>query len=222
MAQRMATELRRFWNKLRIEIVQMARPRNLILYAMTIVMFSVVSLILPYNFQVYLSIAAGVAIAFLLLAGISQKSFTVKVVFISGVVFLVVALFPKELLTPLFPEHDILRDFKHLSRILSIVLTALYVAFGILQFAHTRPRGALMKSFSNFFSVCNATISSELCACLHPIPFVDMLLVPLGVADLLVNRVKLGFVIMMMTLVFQIRASHRFYKARNKNSGKDK
>ncbi len=207
-----------FWEELQGEVFELVKPRNLILYGVVALAFSVVSLVLTYELQVYASIVAGIAVALLLVASLVALRGFIKLdmVFVGGIIFLIIALFPKEYLTSLLPTIDVLRDFKHLSRILSIGLTALYTIMGVFQRSLSRPHGAHMKSLSNFFSVCNTTISSELCACLHPIPLVDMLLAPLGAADLLTNRVKLGFVIMMISLILQIRSSYNFYKNKNK------
>lgn len=207
-----------FWEELRREILEVLKPRNLIQYGIIVVLFSIVSLILSYEFQVYLSIIAGIVVVLLLVASlIALRGFkNLDAVFIGGIIFLVIALFPKDLLTSL-ATLDVLRDFQHLSRILSIALTVLYVIIEIFQFAHIK-QGASMKSLSDFFSVCNTTISSELCGCLHPLPFLDILLVPLGVADILTNRVKLGFVIMMATLVFQIRSTYESYRNKERKA----
>ncbi len=209
----MNTALRRFRDTILNEALRELRPRDLAFYAIALVMFVGVSLILPYNTQVYLSVVAGMTIALLLLMSIARSEFTRNVALVGGASLLSIALIPKGILSLLSPVQDIFLDIQHLSRILSVALTALYVALGVLQFAHVRPRGVIMRRVSRFLSVCNTAISSELCTCLHPIPFIDVILIPLGVADLLVNRVKLGFVIMMMTLVFQIRTSYGFHKA---------
>jgi hypothetical protein len=203
-----------FWKGLRIEILEAVKPRKLFIYSITVVIFSIVSFILPYDVQVSTSIIAGIVMVLLLVASlVALRGFKkLDMVFISGIVFLVIALFPKELLLSSFPTLDVIRNFQHLSRIMSIALTALYVAVGIFQFTNIRPHWVRMKHFSNFFSMCNTTISSELCGCLHSIPFLDVLLAPLGVADLIINRVKLGFVIMMVTLVLQIWSSYESYR----------
>ena len=59
-----------FWKGLRIEILEVVKPRKLILYGITIIIFSIFSLILPYNIQVYTSIIAGIAIVLLLVTSL--------------------------------------------------------------------------------------------------------------------------------------------------------
>ena len=136
-----------FRKALRIEILEAVKPRKLILYGITIITFSVFSLILPYNVLVYTSIVAGISMVLLLVASlVALRGFKrIDVVFIGGIVFLIIAFFPKELLISSFSTLEVLRDFKHLSRILSIALTALYVAVGVFKFAHIGSHGMHMK-----------------------------------------------------------------------------
>jgi hypothetical protein len=209
-----------FLHELRAQLLEAVKPRRLVLYGVALVIFSIVSFVLPYQIQVYTSISAGIIVVLLLVAAlVKSRGFRkLDMIFVGGIFFLIVALLPKEYFISSFPTPEFFRDFRHLSEILSITLTALYALTGILQFLHTRIQGTPMKYFSDFFSVCNTTISSELCGCLHPIPFVDTFLAPLGVADLLTNRVKLGFVMMMTCLVFQMQSFYASYKTREKKT----
>lgn len=119
--------------------------------------------------------------------------------------FLIVGLLESDL-----PTRAVLENLRHFSLILSVTLTGLYVVLDILQSARTKLHVTSVKGLSSFFSVFGTTLSSELCSCLHPTLFFETL----GIVAFLPNQVKLGFVIMMITLVYQIRLTYESYKSR--------
>lgn len=86
-----------FLEELRIEALEAVKPRSLILYGVAIIVFSGVSLILTYEFQVYASIIAGMMVALLLFASlVARRGFTkLDMVFVAGIIFLVIALFQR-------------------------------------------------------------------------------------------------------------------------------
>lgn len=144
--------------------------RILAFYGAIIIIFIIVSFLLPYQAQVYLSIAAGFAVAFLLpLSIVLSRGFKLlDIVFIIGVAFLSIALFKSDL-----PTRAVLENVRHFSLIMSVALTGLYVALEALRRTHIKSSVTSVKSFSSFFSVCSTTISSELCSCLHPVLFLE-------------------------------------------------
>ncbi len=193
-----------FSKRLRSSLAEMTNPKALTFYGSSIVIFAVVSLLLPYQTQVYLSIGAGFAVAILLPLSmvLSRGLKSIDVVFIAGILFLIVALFNSGL-----PVRAVFENLRHFSLILSVALTGLYVTLVTLRF---QPRAKSMKSFGLFSSVFTTTLSSELCSCLHP----TLLLEALGIPAFLQNQVKLGFIIMMTTLASQTRVTHQTYKSR--------
>ncbi len=198
--------LKSFRESLKNSLVRMMNPRILAFYGFAIIILSVVSFLLPYQPQVYLSIAAGFAVAALLpLSMIMSRGLkTIDIVFLIGILFLVVALFQSGL-----PRRAVLENLRHFSLILSVVLTSLYVAL-VFRLPPLKPHAKSVKIFGDFLSVCSTTLSSEFCSCLHP----TLLLEALGVSAFIENQVKLGFVIMMTTLVYQAKQTYESYKHR--------
>ncbi len=126
-------------------------------------------------------------------------------IFVAGILFLVVGLLQSNL-----PTRAVLENVRHASLILSVVLTGLYVVLEILESTRLKFHVVSVKGLSTFFSVCEETISSELCSCLHP----SLLLEALGVTVFIPNQVRVGFVLMMVTLASQIRSTYGTYKSR--------
>jgi len=186
----------------------MMKPRNLAFYSSVVVIFIIVSFFSPYQTQVYSSIAVGFAVAVLIsISMILFRGFRLlDSIFIVGILFLVIALLQSDL-----PTRAVVENFRHFSLILSVALTGLYVAMEIIQSTHIKIQSRSIQNFSNFFSVCSTTLSSELCSCLHPTLFLETM----GILVFLPNQVRLGFVIMMTTLVNQIRVTYNFYKSKS-------
>jgi|GEM_PF-1878363 len=177
-----------------------ARPRALAFYAMAISMPSALSPLIPYEAQVKLAIAAGFAIAFLIpiSAILSRGLRPLDAILFGGIALLALALFQSDL-----PTRATLENLRHLALILSLALSALYailIALGDRAGSPRRSAGDL----SRFLSVFSATLSSELCSCLHP----TLLLGALGVVASIEGQVKLGFVIMMATLAHQAKLTY--------------
>lgn len=204
-----ARRLQSFMEQLKSSLLQALSPRNLAFYGTSIIVLAVVSFLFPYQNQVYLSIAAGFAVAILLIISmVLTRGFALlDLVFAAGIGFLLVALFKSDL-----PVRAVLENVRHFSLILSVVLTGAYFVLRVLQGSRTGSHAISVKSLSDFLSVCSATLSSELCSCLHPV----LLLESLGIAAFLPNQVRLGFVMMMTTLVAQIRATYVSYELRKR------
>lgn len=185
----------------------MTNPRMTTFYSIVVTVLIIASLFLPYPLQVYLSIGAGIAVALLLpMSMVLSRGFTsLDAIFVSGILLLLLALFKSDL-----PVRAVLENVRHFSLILSVALTGLYVLLRILKGSGIKSRAALVKSFGNFFSVYSATLSSELCSCLHPVLFLESI----GIVAFLPNQVRLGFVIMMTTLVHQTRLTYESLRSR--------
>ena len=136
--------------------------------------------------------------AFLLIFSIvaSRDLKSPDVLLVIGTVFLVFAIYRSGL-----PTQAVFQNLRHLSLVLSVVLAGSYLALKHFKQRASRPRLSLMTGVSRFFSVCLTTLSSELCSCLHPI----LLLETIGIMAFLPSQVRIGFVLMMTTLVFQLR-----------------
>lgn len=195
-----------FWKEAKTNLREAANLRNLAFYGTAIVAFVVLSILLPYQTQVYLSIAAGITVALLLAVSMifSRSIASLEAIFIGGVMFLLAALFKRGFLPP-----TVLQDFGHYSLAISLTLTGLYVVLQVLR-SGRKSYTMSVKSLNDFFSVCSTTLSSEMCSCVHSISFLEAL----GVMALLPNQVRLGFVIMMTTLVYQIRLTYDSHKSR--------
>lgn len=195
------------WRELRKSVYKTLNPRVLAFYTAAVIMVSTLSILIPYTTQVYLSIAAGVTVALLLIlsTALSHGVVWLDILFIGGVAALLIALFKRGLLPP-----SVLQGLGHYALAVSITLTGLYVLLRIRQGTRSRSHAASMKSLGDFFSVSWATLSSELCSCLHPIPILEAL----AAMAFLPNRVRLGFVIMMITLIHQSHLTYRSYKSR--------
>jgi hypothetical protein len=183
------------------------RPEALAFYAVAIAAPLALSPLIPYQAQVRLSIAAGFAVTLLIPLSmiLSHGLEPMDAIFISGVAFLIVALFKSDL-----PTRAVLENLRHLSLILSLALSALYVALRVLRSGRAGTHPKSMDSLARFLSVFSATLSSELCSCLHPTLFLEAL----GVAASLQSQVRLGFVIMMATLIYQARLTYGSYRSR--------
>ena len=180
-------------------------------YGFSVIVFCVVSFLIPYYAQVYLSIAAGLAVAILLPVSVALvRSFTPSdIIFIVGILFLVIGLIQSGL-----PVRAVLESFRHIAFFASIGLTSLYIVLEILRSTRIRSRAGSMRGFGAFLAVCSTTLSSELCSCLHP----ALILEALGIPAFLQNLVSIGFAVMMTTLVNQIRLTYGSYKSmRNGN-----
>jgi hypothetical protein len=110
-----------------------------------------------------------------------------------------------------FPTKAILINARHISLGLSVLLSGLYI---LLQINRTKSHSESVKEFGKFFSVCSTTLSTELCTCLHPV----LILESLGIAAFLPNQVRIGFIIMMITLSYNIRSIFRTFLRRRRNS----
>ena len=184
-------------------------PRLLTFYGAVAIVFSAFSFVLSYQTQVYLSIAAGIAVALLLPTSmVLSRGFTsLDTVFMSGILFLLIALFRSDL-----PMRAVLENVRHSSLILSVVLTGLYVVLRILRRGGVKSHAVSVKSLGDFFMVCGTTLSSELCSCLHPVLFLETL----GILAFLPNQVRLGFVIMMTALVRQVLLTYESYESKRR------
>lgn len=200
---------KQFWKELKRSASKSINLRILSFYGTAVMVISAFSLFLPYQTQVYLSIGAGISVAILLATSMmfSRSFMVIDVAFIGGIAFLLVALFKRGLL-----PRTALENLGHMSLIVSVAFTGSYVVLLIVQSSRIRLHVASVKSLNDFLSVCFTTLSSELCSCLHPIPFLDAL----GIIAFLENRVRLGFVIMMTTLAHQTRLAYEFYKSRRR------
>lgn len=187
------------------------RSRIIALYALSIAALSALSSLIPYQTQVHLSIAAGFAIALLIPLSmiLSRGLEPLDAIFIAGVAFLIVALLKSDL-----PTRAVLENVRHFSLILSLGLSALYAALRILGAHRAGSDAKPMDALARFFSIFNATLSSELCSCLHPTLFLEAL----GVAASIQSQVRLGFIIMMATLIYQAQLTHGAYRSRRKLS----
>jgi len=198
-----------FRETLRRSVSQAMNPRLLAFYGAVVIVFIAFSFVLSYQTQVYLSIAAGIAVALLLPASmVLSRGFTsLDTVFMSGILFLLIALFRSDL-----PMRAVLENVRHSSLILSVVLTGLYVVLRILRRGGVKSHAVSVKSLGDFFMVCGTTLSSELCSCLHPVLFLETL----GILAFLPNQVRLGFVIMMTAFVRQVLLTYESYESRRR------
>lgn len=180
-------------------------------YGMAVVASAALSLILSYETQVQSSIAAGILVAFLLVASLilSQGFALIDVFFIGGIVFLLLALFKRSLLPP-----TILQGFGHYALIVSLVLTGSYVLLRVRHGSRIGSHATSVKSFGDFFSISWTTLSSELCYCMHPMPLLEAF----GIMALIPGQVRLGFVIMATTLLHQVRLTYESYGSRRKQA----
>ncbi|MEM3439987.1 MAG: hypothetical protein QXQ76_02000 [Candidatus Bathyarchaeia archaeon] len=183
------------------------RSRIIALYALSIAALSALSYLTPYQTQVHLSIVAGFAIALLIPLSmiLSRGLEPLDAIFIAGVAFLIVALLKSDL-----PTRAVLESLRHFSLILSFGLSALYAALRILRSYRAGSATKSMDALARFFSIFNATLSSELCSCLHPTLFLEAL----GISASIQSQVRLGFIIMMATLLYQARLTHGSYRSR--------
>jgi len=196
-----------FSRELRKHVREALNPETLVFYGSIALLFIFASFFLSYQTQVYLSIGAGIAVALLLLLSVVLvRGFSLlEVVFIGGIAFLISALLRSDL-----PMRAVLENVRHLSLFLSVGLGGLYLILVVVQGNRLASHELSVKSLGNFFSICSTTLSSELCSCLHPVFFLEML----GVAAFLPNQVRLGFVIMMTTLIYQFRQTYESYETR--------
>jgi len=194
---------------LRRSISQAANPRIILFYCVIALVFMTLSFFLSYQTQVYLSIAAGIAVALLLPTSmvLSRGFKLLDVIFVGGILFLIVALLKSDL-----PMRAVLENVRHFSLILSVVLTGAYVLVRFWTGGKVGSHALSVKSLSDFFMVCSTTLSSELCSCLHPVLFLETL----GILVFLPNQVRLGFVIMMTTLVRQVLLTYESYELRRR------
>lgn len=183
------------------------KPRTIALYGITILFCGGISFLIPYQTQVYLSIAAGFAVVLLLSVSLVLKRGLrwFDAVFAVGLILLLAGLAQSDL-----PTKAILESARHASLILSLLLTVLYVFLDISQSAWSKSPLHSVRSLGGFFSVLNTTISSELCSCLHP----TLILEALGVGAFLPNQVRLGFMLMMTTVVYQAQSTFESYRSR--------
>ncbi len=209
MHQLMREAFQSFWQELKRSAANAATPGILAFYGVSILVFIFLSVFLPYETQVYLSIAAGVGVAILLTVStiLFRRILLLDIVFVGGIVFLVAALFKRGLLPP-----TVLQNFGHYALVISLALTGSYVVLQIIHCSRIGSHAGSLRSFNEFFSVSFTTLSSEMCSCLHPIPFLDLL----GVVVFLPNQVRLGFIVMMATLVYQARLTFESYKSRKR------
>jgi len=198
-----------FREELRRSIVEAMSPRIIATYATAVVICIALSVSLPYQTQVYLSIGAGITVALLLpLSMVLSRGFaSVDIIFVSGILFLLIALLRSDL-----PTRAVLENVRHFSLIVSVGLAGTYLALQLLQGRRIKSHAMSVKGFSNFFSVCSTTLSSELCSCLHPVLFLEAL----GIVAFLPNQVRIGFVIMMTTLFHQARLTYESYRSRER------
>ena len=200
-----------FFTLLREDLTRSIRKamntRTLTLYASIVIVLTAISLLLPYQTQVRLSITAGFAVALLLPSSmiLSRGFKPLDTVFIIGILSLITALLNSDL-----PTRAVLENVRHFSLILSLALTGLYVALQSIHRTRIKSRTSSMKGFSTFFSVFSTTLSSELCSCLHPTLFLESM----GIVAFLPNQVRLGFVIMISTLLHQTRLTYEAYNSR--------
>jgi len=180
------------------EIVRKLKPSVFAFYSATMAIFVAISFLLSYQDQVYVSTKAGFVVAFLLVLSmiVSRDLKSPDALLVIGTIFLVFAIYKSSL-----PTQAVFQNVRHLSLILSVVFAGLYLAVKNFGERGRRPRLSLMTSISRFFSVCLTTLSSELCSCLHPILLLEMI----GIMAFLPSQVRIGFVLMMTTLVFQLR-----------------
>jgi hypothetical protein len=200
------TQSTSFWGEVRKRIREALNPEILVFYGSIALLFIFASF-LSYQTQVYLSIGAGIAVALLLLLSVVlARGFSLlDIIFIGGIAFLIGALLRSDL-----PMRAVLENVRHLSLFLSVGLTGLYLILVVVQGNRLASHELSVKSLGNFFSVCSTTLSSELCSCLHPAFLLEML----GVVAFLPNQVGLGFVIMMTTLIYQVRLTYESYESR--------
>jgi len=194
----------------RRSISQAMKPQLLMFYGAVAIIFTAFSFVVSYQTQVYMSIAAGIAVALLLPTSmvLSRGFASSDTIFMGGILFLLMALFKSDL-----PMRAVLENIRHLSLILSVVLTGLYVVLRVSRRGNVKSHTVSVKSLGDFFMVCSTTLSSELCSCLHPVLFLETL----GILAFLPNQVRLGFVIMMTTLVRQVLLTYESYESRRRD-----
>ncbi|MCJ7633344.1 hypothetical protein MUP77_13275 [Candidatus Bathyarchaeota archaeon] len=185
------------------------------IYAIALLLAVLFSLILPYQYLVYLSIGVGLMISFLLLMGmiLSGQIDRYSSFFVLGIFFMIIALLSSDL-----PTKAILLSVRHISLILSLTLNGFYTVFSLIKrFRKTdlkRVATALssprLKPYSDFASVFCTTLSNELCSCLHPALALDML----GISILISSQVQTGFILIIVTLTHQLQITSRLWCAR--------
>lgn len=203
-----ARPIQSFWEELKANIVKIMSLRIIAFYSIAAIAFSALSTILPYEVQVHSSIAAGIAVASLLVAStILSHGFLspLNIVFIGGIIFLLAALFKRGLLPP-----TTLQNFGHYALALSLALTGSYVVMQILRGNRIRSHAKSVKSFGDFLAISWTTLSSELCYCLHPVPILETL----GIMAFMPNQVRIGFVIMATTLLHEARLTYAIHKSK--------
>ncbi|MBS7626702.1 hypothetical protein KEJ51_06680, partial [Candidatus Bathyarchaeota archaeon] len=131
---------------------------------------------------------------------LSRRRETLDLIFMAGIAFLFIGLYKSDL-----PTRATLENIRHLSLIISVILTGIYVAAKIPRRGKTYPSFNLIQNLGRFMSVFSATLSSELCSCLHP----TLMLEAVGFALLIPNQVRLGFILMIITLAYQINLTYR-------------
>lgn len=171
------------------------------------VLFSVIT---PYQYLVYFSIAMGLVVSALLVLGLflSGQFNRYSVLFVVGIFVMVVALLSSDL-----PTRALLVNVRHISLILSLTLSGIYTLVVLTErVGELVPRRILatldrpmLRPYNDFASVFCTTLSSELCSCLHPALVLDML----GVTILIPSQVKAGFILMAMTLTHELRINSR-------------
>ena len=186
------------------------RTKVFSIYAIALLLAVLFSLVIPYQYLVYLSIGVGLMISFLLLMGmiLSGQINRYSSFFVLGIFFMIIALLSSDL-----PTKAILLSVRHISLILSLTLSGIYTAFSLIKrFKRTalkRVATALssprLKPYSDFSSVLCTTLSNELCSCLHPALALDML----GISILISSQVQTGFILIMVTLVHQLKITSR-------------
>ncbi|MBS7650780.1 hypothetical protein KEJ35_05455 [Candidatus Bathyarchaeota archaeon] len=176
--------------------------RSIAFYAALAILLAFISISLPYQVQVYIAIVAGFAVASLMLstAILSRRREPLDLIFMAGIAFLFVGLYKSDL-----PTRATLENIRHLSLIISVTLTGIYVAARISRRGRTHPSFDPIQNLSRFLSVFSATLSSELCSCLHP----TLILEAIGFTLLIPNQVRLGFILMMITLAYQLNLTYR-------------
>lgn len=165
------------------------------------------SLTVAYESLVHLSIGLGLAVSLLLLLAVSLSGNVSRYTafFILGILLMILALLSSDL-----PTRAVLLSIRHFALAASLLLSGLYTLLYVVQRTDMRvlkgfafsvnPR---LKPYSDFASVFCTTISSELCSCLHPALALDIL----GISLLIPSQVQAGFILVLATFAYQLRAT---------------
>jgi hypothetical protein len=180
--------------------------KTILTYSIGFTIAVLMSVSVPYRYLVYLSIAEGLAICVLLLLGVylARNINKYSSFFVVGILLMVVALVNSDA-----PTKAVLGSLRHISLALSMIVSGIYTSLALFRRMERQLTDRItskidrnrLKPYSDFATAFCITLSSELCSCLHPIIILDMI----GISILVPAQVQVGFLLITMTLIHQLR-----------------